>query len=178
MSVPSSFAVRLANLQRHNDCRAVVELLDAYSRDPIGQNAPLSSEVREQLVHGLRAHPTSLIWLAWDGDVAVGIAVCFRGYSTFQARPLINIHDLAVHPDYRRQGIGRELLMAIESAGRELGCCRLTLEVRGDNAPAERLYREVGFQGDGCQGTGYAFWTKDLGNVDPARSGFRDSETP
>jgi len=40
--------------------------------------------------------------------------VCFRGFSTFAAAPLINVHDLAVVPGFRGQGIGRRLLEAVE----------------------------------------------------------------
>jgi uncharacterized protein (DUF2267 family) len=38
------------------------------------------------------------------------------------------------------------LLERVEAKGRELGCCKLTLEVRADNHPAQRLYQHVGFQ--------------------------------
>jgi ribosomal protein S18 acetylase RimI-like enzyme len=75
----------------------------------------------------------------------VGIAVCFLGFSTFAAQPLINIHDLAVMPGYRGRGIGRQLLERVGAKGRELGCCKLTLEVREDNHRAQRLYQGFGF---------------------------------
>ena len=102
--------------------------------------------MRESLVDGLRNHPTTLIWLAYDGDIAVGIAVCFLGFSTFAARPLINVHDLAVLPDNRRQGIGRRLLDAVEQAAREMGCCKLTLEVQENNHQARKTYAAAGFR--------------------------------
>ena len=35
---------------------------------------------------------------------AVGLALCFVGFSSFKARPLINIHDIAVRPEVRGQG--------------------------------------------------------------------------
>jgi ribosomal protein S18 acetylase RimI-like enzyme len=36
-------------------------------------------------------------------------------------------------------------LERVEARGRELGCCKLTLEVREDNDRAQRLYRKCGF---------------------------------
>jgi len=87
----------------------------------------------------------SLVLLALTENVAVGIAVCFSGLSTFHARPLLNVHDLAVLPQYRGQGIGRLLLTAAEDHARRRGCCRLTLEVQDDNHPALGLYRDFGF---------------------------------
>ncbi len=126
-----------ADLDRPEHQRAVLELTDAYSRDPMGDGHPLSPEVREALIPGLQRHPTTLIFLAYDGTDAVGIATCFLGFSTFSARPLINIHDLGVLPAQRGRGIGRQLLAAIESKARALGCCKLTLETQENNsAPA------------------------------------------
>jgi len=54
---------------------------------------------------GLRKHPTTLIFLALDRDQPVGIVTCFVGFSTFAARPLVNVHDLHVTKDYRRRGV-------------------------------------------------------------------------
>jgi ribosomal protein S18 acetylase RimI-like enzyme len=124
---------------------AILHLVNAYARDPMGGGQDLPTTVRDRLISGLRQHPTSLVFLAFDDATPVGVAVCFLGFSTFAARPLINIHDLAVIPDYRGHGIGRLLLERVEAKGRELGCCKLTLEVREDNHRAQRLYQKVGF---------------------------------
>ncbi|MBI3329001.1 MAG: GNAT family N-acetyltransferase [Nitrospinae bacterium] len=137
-----------ANLEDPKHQEAIIEMVNAYARDPMGNGRDLPDHVRNALIPGLRHHPTSMIFLAFQGEEPVGIAVCFLGFSTFAARPLINVHDLAVIPEYRRQGVGRRLLERVEAKGRELGCCKLTLEVREDNHSAQRLYREVGF-GDG-----------------------------
>jgi ribosomal protein S18 acetylase RimI-like enzyme len=128
---------------KHQD--AIVHLVDTYARDPMGGGKALPAEVRAALIPGLQRHPTTVVFLAWHREIPVGIAVCFVGFSTFLARPLINIHDLAVIPTYRGQGVGRLLLEQVAAKGTALGCCKLTLEVRADNHPAQRLYEEVGF---------------------------------
>lgn len=138
--------VRAADLADAEDTDAVVHLLDAYARDPRGGGQPLPDEVRGRLASGLRAHPMALVWLAFNGEAAAGVCVAFIGYSTFQARPLLNIHDLAVLAAHRGRGIGRALLASAEAAARALDCCRLTLEVQEDNAPARRLYAACGFE--------------------------------
>jgi ribosomal protein S18 acetylase RimI-like enzyme len=136
---------RRANLADPADAADVLRLIDAYARDPRGGGVPLAPALRERLVPGLAAHPTTCIWLAFEGTEAVGVCVGFIGYSTFHARPLLNIHDLAVLPGQRGRGVGHALLAAAESHARAAGCCKLTLEVLEDNLPARRLYARFGF---------------------------------
>lgn len=56
------------------------------------------------------------------------------------------IGNLAVHPDFRRRGIGRSLTLAAIARARECGGELVTLEVRAENTPAYDLYRSLGFQ--------------------------------
>lgn len=134
-----------ADLDRTDHQAAVLAMIDAYARDPMGNGAPLPDPVRQALIPGLREHPTTLILLAFSGDRAVGIAVCFVGFSTFKARPLVNVHDLAVVPGLRGSGVGRRLLDAVEAKARTLGCCKVTLEVLENNHRAMKVYTAAGF---------------------------------
>ncbi|HXC59369.1 MAG TPA: GNAT family N-acetyltransferase [Steroidobacteraceae bacterium] len=142
----SALQVRQADLAEATDAAAVVAVLDSYATDPRGGSQPLSAEVRARLIPGLRAHPMSRVWLAFDGADAIGVCVAFVGFSTFRAQPLLNIHDLAVVPGRRGRGVGGALLAAAQSHARELGCCKLTLEVQDDNTPARHLYERFGFR--------------------------------
>lgn len=134
-----------ADLSQPLHQQAVVAMIDAYARDPMGDGAPLDAEVKARLVSGLRAHPTTLIFLAFEREQPVGIAVCFLGFSTFAAKPLVNIHDFAVLATHRGRGISRQLLDAIEAKARALGCCKLTLEVLENNHRARHVYETFGF---------------------------------
>jgi ribosomal protein S18 acetylase RimI-like enzyme len=135
-----------ADLDDPAHAAAIVDIIDSYAADPAGGGVPLSDDVRRRLVPGLREHASTLVLLAYETGAAVGAAVCFFGYSTFKAMPLLNIHDLAVVPGQRGRGIGRALLDAAEEHARERGCCKLTLEVQEANAPARGLYRSFGFR--------------------------------
>jgi ribosomal protein S18 acetylase RimI-like enzyme len=137
--------VRPADLSNAHDAESIVMLLNAYAIEPVGGGRPLTPDVRERLVRSLREIPRALVLLAFADDAAVGITVCFVGFSTFRARPLLNIHDLAVLPAYRRKGVAHALLQAAEDHARSLGCCRLTLEVLEQNSGAQALYRRFGF---------------------------------
>jgi GNAT superfamily N-acetyltransferase len=124
---------------------AIIRMLDAYALDPMGDGKPLAHEVRKNLIPGLQQHPTTIIFLAYSDNAPVGIAVCFRGFSTFAARPLINIHDFAVLPAHRGKGIGRMMLQAVEDKAVRMGCCKLTLETQEYNRRARRVYESAGF---------------------------------
>ena len=56
-----------------------------------------------------------------------------------------HITNLAVHPDLRRQGLGRRLLASAIAEATRAGCQRLLLEVRPSNVTALKLYRGLGF---------------------------------
>lgn len=154
-----------ADLALPEHAAAVVAMVDAYARDPWGDGKPLAEDARERLAAGLREHPTTVVLLAWLGGEPVGVAVAFVGFSTFAARPLINLHDLAVVPKARGRGVGRRLLESLEAEARERGCCKLTLEVLENNDRARLLYEEAGFaQATYTDGAGGAalFYAKPL----------------
>ena len=100
------------NLPEHR--AAVLAMVEAYSMDAMGSAKPLDPDVRARLVPGLQRHPTTLIFLAFDDEQPVGVAVCFIGFSTFAAKPLINIHDYMVVSAFRGKSVGRRLLEAVE----------------------------------------------------------------
>jgi ribosomal-protein-alanine N-acetyltransferase len=58
----------------------------------------------------------------------------------------LHIATIAVHPDYRRQGIGEQILIEALRDGREAGTLHALLEVRAGNAAAQNLYRKFGFK--------------------------------
>ena len=137
--------VAQADLHDAQHVRGLLAVLDSYASDPVGGGQPLRSDVLNRLPAMLRELPNALVLLAFVGDEIVGAAVCFFGLSTFRAQPLLNIHDLAVLPQYRGQGIGKALLAAAEEHARQRNCCKLTLEVQDDNARARALYQRFGF---------------------------------
>lgn len=61
------------------------------------------------------------------------------------------VTNVAVHPAYRRQGVGRALVRALRSIGTQRGLARITLEVRPSNAAAVALYESEGFVCDGVR---------------------------
>lgn len=143
---------------------AVVGLLDAYARDPMGGNHPLSAAVCEGLIPALAARSDALSVLGFVDGVPAGLVNVFEGFSTFKCAPLFNVHDVAVLAEFRGLGLARRMLALVEAIAVERGCCKLTLEVLEGNHPAKALYRSLGFAGyalDPEMGQAQ-FWEKPL----------------
>ncbi|MBO8142279.1 MAG: ribosomal protein S18-alanine N-acetyltransferase [Firmicutes bacterium] len=62
-----------------------------------------------------------------------------------------HITNVAVHPDHRKRGVGRRLMMAAADLCRAEGARRMTLEVRPSNRVARELYRDLGFVSAGIR---------------------------
>lgn len=61
------------------------------------------------------------------------------------------ISNVSVYPEYRRQGIGADLLQAVLAEGERRGITAFTLEVRCSNRAAIGLYESFGFEAEGCR---------------------------
>jgi [ribosomal protein S18]-alanine N-acetyltransferase len=57
-----------------------------------------------------------------------------------------HITTFAVRPEWRRQGIGARLLLAVLELAADVGADVATLEVRLSNLPARKLYERFGFR--------------------------------
>ena len=85
--------------------------------------------------------PNTVLLAAWEGETPVGFV---DGECAFG---LCELNNIAVLPPYRRQGVGNALLLALGRRAREGNCVVIQLEVRQSNAPAQGLYRKLGYEG-------------------------------
>ena len=138
---------------------ALVELLNMYMADPMGDSPQLNKLQQLRLVDGLANHPSSFVLLEILDGVVVGLATCFINFSTFRVKPYLNIHDFFIHPDYRSKGLANSLLQELISISNERKYGKITLEVREDNHVAQGLYKSLGFED--CKPK-MLFWTKKL----------------
>ena len=144
--------------------RAVVDLLDAYASDPYGGAQPLAAAVKHNLIAALSQRAGAFSILAFVDSVAVGLANCFEGFSTFRCAPLINIHDLMVLPAFRGHGIAQRMMAAVEVVAQERGCCKITLEVLEGNHHAQRVYTKMQYAAYqlGAEHGSALLWQKNL----------------
>jgi ribosomal-protein-alanine N-acetyltransferase len=88
----------------------------------------------------LTENPNSSPWVAELGGKVVGLIVIWLILDE------AHIGTIAVHTDYRRQGIARRLLATTLIEMSKRGAMQALLEVRRSNLPAQKLYQEFGFQ--------------------------------
>ena len=138
--------VRRVNYRDDGDSQSLLFLLDMYAQDPMGGGIPLAADVKPRLCRELADFPGAYSAIAWLDGRPVGLINAFVGYSTFKARPLMNVHDIAVVPEVRGQGVGQALLAALEQHARAINCCKLTLEVLSGNTRGLRSYEQFGFE--------------------------------
>jgi ribosomal protein S18 acetylase RimI-like enzyme len=135
------------------------ELLNMYITDEMGGGIAIREEKKEKLLYDLDQHPSKLILFAVYKGEYLGFTNCFINYSTFKLKPYVYIHDIAVSPMARGKGLGKALLEAITQRALEMGCCKVTLEVRDDNEVAQNAYKSMGW-GD-CDPVMH-YWEKPL----------------
>ena len=89
------------------------------------------------------------LWSYWlvavDGDIVAGY---IGSQSSVDESDIMNV---AVHPDYRRQGIAESLINKLVGDLKARGSHALMLEVRASNNPAIALYEKLGFSQVGCR---------------------------
>ena len=120
-TTPLPFCIHPVDYRAAQDAADVCAVLDLYARDPMGGGEALGADVLGRLCGDLASRADAFSFLAYvDAPQlqAVGLINCFEGYSTFKARPLLNVHDIVVHPDYRGWGVGQALLGAAHDLAR------------------------------------------------------------
>lgn len=99
----------------------------------------LSPWTRSSFLHELSGLHSQLTVAERHGEI-VGYLCCWHVADEVQ------ILDIAVHPDFRQQGIGERLLRHAFVVGRRKGAQSANLEVRRSNLPAIALYKKLGFR--------------------------------
>ncbi len=128
---------------QENDVDAIFGLivgLAAYEKltDSVTGNSDL---LRSHLFEA-RPYAESIV-AELDGQI-VGFGLFFYNYSTFLTQPELHLEDVFVLPEYRRQGIGKALMIAVAKIAFERGCGRLEWSVLDWNQPAIDFYQSLG----------------------------------
>lgn len=152
---PPSFPPNLRPFDARRDMGAVADLVELCFKDSMDPDG-------RSYVRRMREAARQPLLLGWATSVAEWSGAPFTGYVWQEEGKLVGnaslisyfirgrrhflIANVAVHPDYRRRGIARQLtLRAIEHA-RQRKTPEIWLHVRQENEAAVNLYRELGFE--------------------------------
>lgn len=141
----TSVSARKADLTNELDAKALLSVWCEYCADPnAGGEAP-SEEVVQNLISEMIKRGIHC-FIGFEGESPAGVAICMDGFSTFNCKSLLNIHDFGVLRPYRRKGLGQTMLKAIENwAVEKNDYCKITLECLQKNEPAWNGYIKYGF---------------------------------
>lgn len=93
-------------------------------------------------------HNQSVMFLAFEGDRAVGFTQLYPSFSSASMRRIFVLNDLFVSPEARGCGAGSALLRAAAEYGRRVGALRLALTTEVTNETAQRVYEREGWVRD------------------------------
>lgn len=116
------------------DEEAVVELWKTCFPDDPPWNQP-----RDVIRRKMTVQP-ELLFVALVGDQVVGTVLA--GYDGFRGW----VNKVATHPSHQRKGIASQLMRAAESALADMGCPKLNLQVRAENASVVEFYKDAGYE--------------------------------
>ncbi|MCJ8320569.1 MAG: GNAT family N-acetyltransferase [Colwellia sp.] len=158
--------LELIRADYHNEQHStdLLMLLNSYAVDPMGGGEELSDYVKSNLIKSMASRQDVFTVLCYVDDVPAGLINCIEGFSTFSAKPLMNIHDVTVLPKYRGLGLSEKMFIEVEKLAKEKDCCKLTLEVLEGNKVAKNAYEKYGYSGyelDPEMGKAI-FWQKKL----------------
>lgn len=89
----------------------------------------------------LEVNPELFLVGLMDGKI---VATVMGGYEG--RRGWVNY--LGVSPEYRRSGLGRKIMAAVEEKIRAMGCPKINLQIRTSNIEAVKFYESIGYKAD------------------------------
>jgi len=140
LSDSAAVVIRPATLEDISTLMALIKALAEYEK--LSHEVTGTVEDLTQFLFGERPYAEAVI--AEINGAAAGMALFFYNFSTFLMRPSLYLEDLFVLPAYRRQGVGRALLVYLGKLALDKGCGRFEWSVLDWNTPAIEFYQRMG----------------------------------
>ncbi len=135
-----SLRIRPAHPSDVADLFTLIQALAEYEK--LSHQVTGDAEALREHLFGEQPYAEAIV-AEWKNR-CVGFALFFYNYSTFLTKPGIYLEDLFVLPNYRRQGIGKSLLIYLAQLALEKGAGRLEWSVLDWNNPAIEFYQTMG----------------------------------
>ena len=99
---------------------------------------------RVALREAIESHDCCVL-VADDGGELIGFCTGYQDMHSVRFGYRAWVEDLAVHPDRRSEGVGKELLGGMKAWARERGATHLELDSAEDRTDAHRFYEREGY---------------------------------
>lgn len=140
MDLPAEFRIEPA---RESDVSVILHLIRALAEyERLSLEVVATEETLRRSLFGPR--PAAEVAIGYAGAEPAGFAVFFHNYSTFLGRPGLYLEDLFVVPQWRRRGLGTQLIAHVARTAAERGCGRLEWSVLDWNESAIEFYKKLG----------------------------------
>lgn len=140
MPVPATFRIRPAE---PDDAATIVTLIRELAvYEKLEHEANATPEDIHRHLFGPRPYAEAL--MAEVEGVAVGFALYFHTFSTFEGKPSLYLEDLFVRPPFRGRGIGKALFLNLAKRAVDRGCGRFEWAVLDWNEPSIGFYKALG----------------------------------
>ena len=136
----TSVTIRLATVEDVSEIRRLIVGLALYEKEPEETVEVTLDELRRD---GFGAQPVFRCLLAEVDGAAIGFALFFYNYSTWQGRCLY-LEDLYVEEAGRGSGTGTLLLKTVAAIAHAEGCKRMSWQALDWNTPALDFYKALG----------------------------------
>ena len=118
---------------KDSDKKGLEDLLKSVFPDSADHNEPSK-------VIAAKLNVDDLIWVAeTEGEI---LGCCMGGYDGVRGW----LYGVSVLNQYRRRGIGARLVQEVVGQLKTLGCVKVNLQVRADNADVVNFYKTLGFK--------------------------------
>ncbi len=130
----------------------LISLLDEY-RIFYHQNS--DEQGAQKFLEARIKNKDSVIFIAFYDGSPAGFTQLYSSFSTVSLKPIFILNDLYVYKEFRKKGIGAELLISAKDYCMLSGYKGLALETAINN-PAQNLYERLGWKKN--TSSLYYFW--------------------
>jgi GNAT superfamily N-acetyltransferase len=125
-------------------------ILSLYAQPDIDNGKVLSTEEVQKIFTRIKSYPNYKIFVAKaEGEIIGTFALLIMDNLAHMGSPSGIVEEVAVHPNWQRKGIGKQMMEFAMNRCMEMGCYKFALSSNLKREAAHRFYESLGFQKHG-----------------------------
>lgn len=101
--------------------------------------------VPERIAELAATEHTYLLVYDDSGEIIATALVCLCQDVMYGSQPFAVVENVVVSADYKREGIGKNMMDYIDTFCLQQGCSKIMLQTSSENSAAQKFYNAVGF---------------------------------